>query len=737
MRFEGSVEEVIYRNDDNGYSVVRVKIDSIHDITTCVGCFPLVIEGENIILEGEWILDKLYGRQIRVSSAQIKLPTTEKSMIKYLSSGLFRGIGVKLATRIVSKYKERTFEVIEFAPNVLSTIKAISYEKALEIGQEFKNQKALQNVIMYLQSYDFTVGLAIKLYKVYGNSVQQKLEENPYQLVNDVVGIGFITADNIAKRIGIKKDSPFRVKAAIGYILSESANKKGDTFYNYDNLVSDALNILGLDKENYEDLIKSCIKECEKENSIILLDDDKNVMSSYFYNAEKSISKKLISLMNSTSNTFITDIDLDIRNFERYKGIKFHEKQAEAIVNSLQYGVNIITGGPGTGKTTIVEAILNILDLLGKSYALCAPTGRAAKRMSESTGREAKTIHRLLGINFESGALSFAHDETNPLDVDVVIVDEVSMCDVHIFNCLVRSIKNGSRFIMLGDKDQLPSVGAGNVLADMIRSKVIPVSYLTYIYRQDEKSMIVYNAHKINDGLFPKLDNNSKDFFFSEETDPAKILDTVVSLVSTRVTQKFNCNQKDIQILCPMKKGELGVENINRIIQNTINKSQEKIVKEKIEFRLNDRVIHTENDYQLEWTTNYDLSHGKGIFNGDMGYITAINPKKNIITVTFEDGKIANYVGADISELNLAYSISVHKSQGSEFKVVIIVLPPSISPFMTRNLIYTAITRAKEAVIIVGAKKTLSYMIGNNKILARNSKLLEFLKSEAEYSLDI
>lgn len=738
MRFEGCVEEVIYRNDENGYSVINAKVKTIPGLTVCVGSFPLVIEGENIIMEGDWKLDKIYGRQIVVSSAQIELPTTERSMIKYLSSGLFKGVGEKIATKIVEKYKEKTFEVIEYAPTVLSTMKSISLDKAIEISNEFKKQKALQNVIMFLQAYDFSVGLAIKLYKVYGNSVQQRLMENPYQLVNDVQGIGFITADNIAKRMGMPLDSPFRVNAAIVYVLNESANKNGDTFYNYHKLVDETLLLLGLDKFQYEDLVKNCIKECEEENRIIILDDGENVMSMFFYNTEKNISKKLISLMNSTSNTFLTDIEFDIKNFEKLKNISLHENQKQAIINSIQYGVNIITGGPGTGKTTIVEAILNILDSLGKTYALCSPTGRAAKRLSESTGKEAKTIHRLLGINYETGNLSFTYDESNPLNVDVVIVDEISMCDVSLFNSLLRSIKNGSRFIMLGDKDQLPSVGAGNVLADMIKSKAIPVSYLTYIYRQDKDSMIVYNAHQINEGLMPKLDNKNKDFFFFEEQDSKKAVDLIISLVSKRIPEKFKCNVSDIQVLCPLKKGEIGVENLNNKIQEALNgKTAEKIVKERTMFKLNDRVIHIENDYQLEWSTTNDLSHGKGVFNGDMGYISAINPKKNNLTVTFEDGKVVNYIGADISELNLAYSISVHKSQGSEFKVALIAIPSSFSPIMTRNLIYTGITRAKEIVVIVGSKKYLSYMIGNNKILQRNSKLLEFLKQEAEYSLDM
>ena len=731
MIFKGIVQDIIYRNVENGYSVVGVDIDGRYEVS--VGLFPLVAEGENIIIEGDWTDNARYGRQISVHSVQIDLPTNIDAMIIYLSSGLFKGVKITTATAIVNKFGLETFKVIENDPKRLSLVKGISFKRACEISNTFNERKDMQNAMIYLMSFDLTVNLAMKLFQVYGNNIRAILETNPYKLIKDVEGVGFNTADKIASRLGIEKDSKFRIASALVYVLDTVAYQNGHTYLKYEELISKTCNLLQLPEELYLGNIENIIYQEQLENNIIILEDfidGKIVMEYSFYLLEKDIASKLNTL-NKETNDILEGIEEDIENYQKANKIKLHDGQINAIKNCIGNGVNIITGGPGTGKTTILKCILKVFDSMHKTVALCAPTGRAAKRMSESTGYPAKTIHRMLGLTIQDDRRVFTYDNKNHLPYDVVICDEISMCDEIIFNYLLEALRPNARLILVGDKDQLPSVGAGNLLADLINSKCIKVSYLSQIFRQDATSLIVSNAHRINNGEMPEINNKSDDFFFSQKAESLDILDEVVELVNKRLPNYFGVDFKDIQVLCPVKKGLVGIENINKKLQASLNpKTEDKneILFGDTIFREGDSVIHIENNYDLEWVSDIDGTVGTGIFNGERGIIQEINPRVPSITVLFEDNKVAVYTQKDFSQLLLSYAITVHKSQGSEFKIVVMVLTPTNPMMLTRNLLYTAITRAKERVVIVGSKQILAKMVHNNTIAKRNTKLLDFIQ---------
>ena len=740
MKFSGTVESVIFQNIENGYSVIDVSVDGF--LYTAVGNMPPMSEGENVEIDGEIKENPKYGEQIAVRSVKKLMPNNKEGMIRFLSSELFSGVGYVLATSIVEAFGDKTFEVIEKEPLLLARLKGINIKKAMQISDAFTGNKAMQEVIVAFSAYEISVAVALKIYKAYGANAVKKVEENPYILINDIEGIGFKKADKIAMSLGIEKDSAFRIKAGICYVLSEVVVKNGHTHLPKDILIAECLDILELKRDEYEELIVSAIDELEIIGRVTLIDRDgyTAVILSKHYIAEKSIATKLVYMMNHTPPLML-DIDGDIKEYERINEIVLHENQKLAIKNCLRAGVNVITGGPGTGKTTIIRCIIGILKSQGYTVSLAAPTGRAAKRLSEATGEQAKTVHRMLDLDFKDGKGYFTYNENFRLSSDVIIVDEVSMCDEYMFNALIKSIKNGGRLIMVGDKDQLPSVGAGNVLADIIGANgIVPVSYLTQIYRQEnDKSLIVENAHRINRGEMPKIDNSSKDFFFDMKSSPKDIADAVISMVTERIPKYKGVQPKDIQVLCPMKKGIAGVEHLNVMLQETLNPhdiSKNEVHIGNFLLREGDKVIHTVNNYNLEWIKLDDMGDtaesGVGVFNGDIGYIKSIekNNGKTTLTVEFDDLRIAKYDSEAAYDLLLAYAISVHKSQGSEFPIAIIAVTAGNYMILTRNLLYTAVTRAKEMVVLIGDKDNVAKMVRNNYTQKRYSMLKDFIIEE-------
>ncbi len=740
MKFSGTVESVIFQNIENGYSVIDVSVDGF--LYTAVGNMPPMSEGENVEIDGEIKENPKYGEQIAVRSVKKLMPNNKEGMIRFLSSELFSGVGYVLATSIVEAFGDKTFDVIEKEPLLLARLKGINIKKAMQISDAFTGNKAMQEVIVAFSAYEISVAVALKIYKAYGANAVKKVEENPYILINDIEGIGFKKADKIAMSLGIEKDSAFRIKAGICYVLSEVVVKNGHTHLPKDILIAECLDILELQRDEYEELIVSAIDELEIIGRVTLIDRDgyTAVILSKHYIAEKSIATKLVYMMNHTPPLML-DIDGDIKEYERINDIVLHENQKLAIKNCLRAGVNVITGGPGTGKTTIIRCIIGILKSQGYTVSLAAPTGRAAKRLSEATGEQAKTVHRMLDLDFKDGKGYFTYNENFRLSSDVIIVDEVSMCDEYMFNALIKSIKNGGRLIMVGDKDQLPSVGAGNVLADIIGADgIVPVSYLTQIYRQEnDKSLIVENAHRINKGEMPKIDNSSKDFFFDMKSSPKDIADAVISMVTERIPKYKGVHPKDIQVLCPMKKGIAGVEHLNVMLQETLNPhdiSKNEVHIGNFLLREGDKVIHTVNNYNLEWIKLDDMGDtaesGVGVFNGDIGYIKSIekNNGKTTLTVEFDDLRIAKYDSEAAYDLLLAYAISVHKSQGSEFPIAIIAVTAGNYMILTRNLLYTAVTRAKEMVVLIGDKDNVAKMVRNNYTQKRYSMLKDFIIEE-------
>ena len=735
MRLEGEVTSIIYSNCETGYTIL--EIFSGVQFVSCVGYFPELFEGEKVVLDGEFVQDQKYGEQFRVEKCACLLPDKKDEMISYLASGLFRGIKDKTAQKIVAKFGDETFDVLANDPVKLATVKGISLDRAIELVERFNSLIFVKNLIIELQSHELTINTILKLYKAYGEDTKRVLEANPYQIIKDIDGFGFLTADKIALKLGYEKKGDERIKAGIMYTVTDVADKLGHTYLYHDDLLYRTIDLLALDRAFDEDLVETCLRKLEDENEIISLEVEERevIMSKVLYDNEKYIAKKLIELSTSSQNTFYMDLDSDLENYQKLNRIQLDEKQIEAIKNSLMYGVSIITGGPGTGKTTIIRAICAMLSNIQKSFALCAPTGRAAKRMTESTGYESKTIHRLLGLVVEDGAMRFKYNETNKLEVDVVIVDETSMCDTYITKSLLKALNSGTRIIFVGDKDQLPSVGAGNVLSDMINSNVLPVSYLKRIFRQDEGSMISINAHDVNSGKMIKLDNKATDFFFSSVDKYADLVPTLSEMVSKRIPNYFKVSQDDIQILAPAKKGLAGIDKLNEQLQDILNprKDGEELIIGTRRFRVGDKVIHIKNDYELEWEAEDGMT-GRGVFNGEMGVVRAVDVYNKDMLVEYDDTRKVVYSMGNFDEIQLAYAITVHKSQGSEFKVAVLV-PLENNPMLaTRNLLYTGITRGKQAVVILGTKQVVSKMIANNIIIKRNSMLLKFLQEEYEYS---
>lgn len=730
MIISGDVEKIIFRNEDNGYTVVDLR--SSGDYVTAVGVFPEIYEGMRLELSGGYKYHTRHGLQFLAESVKVVEPDGAAAIEKFLKSGIFKGVGEVTARNIVERFGERTLDVMKSSPEKLAEVKGISAKKAAEICATLREHGEMQDTLVYLQRFDVSLNLALKIYKTYGARTEEVIKTNPYQLISDVERVGFQTADKIAQEVGITKDSDFRIRAGIIYTLKEASNKSGHTALPDDILKKELLSLLGFDETYLEKVgcnIEDLIFLAEIKDYVV--DNARFYMLYKSYLTEKTIARRL-ALLEAAHGGIEVDFSEQIDKFEEMSGIKLHEKQREAVSNSLNSGVHVITGGPGTGKTTIIKCILHVLKFLKLSYQLCAPTGRAAKRMGEATGEEAKTIHRLLDLDFKDGKGYFTYNENTKIPADVVIVDEVSMVDEYVFSSLVKALQDGATLILVGDKDQLASVGAGNVLADVIASGLFKITYLDKIYRQSDGSMIIENAHLINHGKMPVLDNRAKDFFFVDKSDPTEVKEEVEALVTTRLPKYLKCEQTDVQVLCPMKKGVAGVISLNAAIRDSLNPkkdSSDDIKCGEYTFREGDKIMQTVNNYEQEWFEEVDgrIKRGAGVFNGDTGFIESIDRQNMKFNVRFDDNKVSEYSLSDIDQIIPAYAVSVHKSQGSEFKAVVVALSQGNYFIMTRNLLYTAVTRAKDLCVIVGAEDVVKRMVRNNYTAKRYTLLTRFL----------
>jgi len=732
MKLIGTIDHIIYRNSENGYTVLELLVGRKRE--TVSGKFPIVGIGEVLELEGEFKVNARYGEQFVAESVRVDSPTDTAAIEKYLACGLISGVGEATARNIVKAFGEKTLEVIEFEPMKLSSVRGISIKKASEIHATYQDIKKMQEAVMFLQKYDISINMAVKIYNKYKQRTEDVLMDNPYRLIEDIEGIGFKTADKIAMKLGIGHDSEIRIRAGVMFALGEIAEKQGSTVAYLDEVKSTAIMVLELD-ESYVDSIESAIADLEISGTIRKIkhfDNDALAITKY-YSMEDFIAKKLVNLA-SYGETESFGSEAEIEQYEKLNNISLHENQKEAILAGTSEKVVVITGGPGTGKTTIVKGIIKIFKNKRLKCMLMAPTGRAAKRLEEQTGEQASTIHRALEANFAKSGRGFVRDENNPLEADVIIVDEVSMLDVFLMSSLLKATSYGTRLILVGDKDQLPSVGAGNVLADIIASERFRVVELTQIFRQSEDSMIAYNAHKINNSEMPDLSKKSSDFFYSATHEPQAVANEIVSLITDRMPKYFNdISSEDIQVIAPMKAGIAGTNNLNVLIQEKLNpKSADKkeIELQKRVFRVGDKVMQIVNNYDREWEkfTGFGYpTYGSGVFNGDMGYIDDILTEINEVFVTFDDGRRACYSYAELDEIVLSYAITIHKSQGSEFPAVIIPIMGGSPLLMNKNLLYTAVTRAKRMVVLIGKSSNVFYMINNKSSAVRNTMLKQLI----------
>ena len=718
---KGYVEHIVFRNEDNGYTVFNLNNDD-GDLT-CVGNFNYLSEGELVEVNGEYVVHSIYGTQLRVLSYEIKAPEDLLSIERYLGSGAIKGVGASLAGRIVKKFREDTFRIIEEEPERLAEVRGISERMAREIAVQVEEKKDMRKAMIYLQKFGISTTLAAKIYQFYGPKTYQVLEGNPYQLADQIQGIGFKIADEIATKIGIHSDSDFRIRSGIFYTLQQSV-AEGHVYLTKDVLLRRASALLEVEIKD----IEKYLMDLSMEKKIVLKESEEGlrVYVSHFYYLELNTAKMLHDLNLEYEEANVV-IEKKIHQIEKEAEMQLDEKQENAVMAAVRNGIMILTGGPGTGKTTTINAMIEYFHSENMEIMLAAPTGRAAKRMTEATGWEAQTIHRLLEVNGNPeedenpNRNGFARNADNPLETDVIIIDEMSMVDLPLMNALLTAIVPGTRLILVGDQNQLPSVGPGSVLRDLIRSECFPIVCLTHIFRQASQSDIVVNAHKIHNGEEVILDNKSKDFFFLKRYDVNVIWKVLVTLVSQKLPRYVDARPQDIQILTPMRKGALGVENLNQILQKYLNPpAPDKAERENGGniLREGDKVMQIRNNYQMEWEirgiNGIVAERGMGVFNGDLGMIRSINPYTEVITVEFEEGKFADYTFKQADELELAYATTIHKAQGSEYPAVVIPLLGGPRMLMTRNLLYTAVTRARKCVTIVGSDVTFQAMIGNH-----------------------
>ncbi|VHX74363.1 DNA helicase, RecD/TraA type [Clostridioides difficile] len=722
-KLEGMISEIVFKNEDNGYTIAHLVNEN--DEIVVVGCMPTLAIGESIEVEGKWVNHKIYGTQFEVNSFMPVTPSSLEGIYVYLSSGMIHGIGEKMAKRIIDKFGVDTLEVIQNSPEKLQEVEGIGSKKVKQIVKSYEEDRELRNIIIQLSPFGITPNYCLKIYKKYKSSAIEVINKNPYQLAEDIRGIGFKVADSIASKIGIDKNSKDRICQGILYTLNKSLSN-GHTYLPEHVLIQDSEKLLELNGE----IIKECVMMLVYNQKIHIekVNNENLIYLMPYYLAENGVCSQIVKLSQYEFEDLKIDIDNEINVLEEDKKIKLAEKQILAVKESVNSGVLIITGGPGTGKTTTINAIIDIFENNGKSVTLAAPTGRAAKRMSETSNKEAKTIHRLLEMGFSTDDdLTFFKDEEDPINSDVIIVDEVSMVDIILMYNLLRAIKLGTRVILVGDSDQLPSVGAGNVLKDMINSNIINVVKLNEIFRQAQESMIIVNAHKINNGEPLYLNTKGKDFFFIRKSTNEEILNEIIGLVNERLPKFYKVDKlKDIQVLSSMRKGELGVTNLNIELQKYLNKKEKFKVEESFSkrlFRVGDKVMQVKNNYTKKWETEDQKESGEGIYNGDIGYVYHIDKDKKTIYILFDQTKIVSYLYDELDEIDHSFCTTIHKSQGSEFPVVVLPIAWAPPMLLSRNLLYTAVTRAKKLVVLVGDVKYLEYMIKNNRVNQRYSKL--------------
>jgi exodeoxyribonuclease V alpha subunit len=727
VEITGVIEEIVFRNEENGFTVMEIRNDEDRGLVTAVGSLPFANQGEKVRIVGEWTMHPDYGQQIKIYNMESVVPATLDGLEKYLSSGLIKGVGPATAKKLIEHFGMDVLSIIEFRPDRLTEVDGIGPARAEMIAASYAQHRELREVMIFLQSHGITTAYAVKIYKIYGNHAIALIKENPYRLADEVEGIGFKMADRVARNIGVAFDSPYRIASGVKYVLSHAA-ADGHTYLPKDILVERASELLGVDRS----LVENAIVSLAVHQAVFAeeIEDHTAVYLAAFYYAEVGVCRRLLELSLTDIEWGMINIEDMLRNFQKKEKMLFAHKQREAVIEAMLNGVTVITGGPGTGKTTIINCIIKLMEQQGMTVVLAAPTGRAAKRMAETTGREAKTIHRLLEYSYGENGPYFQKNEDNPILADAIIIDEMSMVDVLLMNNLLKAIIPGTRLVLVGDVDQLPSVGPGNVLRDIISSGIIKVVYLTEIFRQAQESMIVLNAHRINQGHMPYLNIKGGDFFFDKREKPDVILDTMFDLICRRLPGFGSYDpMKDMQVLSPMRKGAIGVNNLNVELQRILNppsgQKREKTLR-GILFREGDKVMQIKNNYRTVWRKKMDgfvIEEGEGVFNGDIGYIQSIDNEEQSVVVLFDDDKEVVYDFTQLDELDLAYAISVHKSQGSEFPVVIIPLAWGPPMLMTRNLLYTAVTRAMEMVIIVGRERVIEAMVRNNYIEKRYSGL--------------
>lgn len=741
VEWEGYVERITFRNEENGYTVLFLVDTEEQEEMCCVGSFSYVSEGMYLKVTGREVVHKTYGPQLQVEQYEEKQPSDAVAVERYLGSGAIKGVGPALAARIVKRFGEDSFDIIEREPERLAEVKGISEKMAIRIAEQFNEKRQMRQAMIFLQDYGISMNLAVKIYKHYGDQMYEVLQKNPYRLAEDIQGIGFKIADTIARQAGFLMDSEYRIRAGVLYVLQQSGSQ-GHCYLPEEELVRYAAELLLVDR----DAVARELEQMMLDKDLVVQEDagERRIYSSSLYYMELNCGRMLLDL-NIPYHIDEVALDKMIRKIEGQERIQLDELQRRAVIEGIRSGVTIITGGPGTGKTTTINTILQVFEQEGMEILLAAPTGRAAKRMSETTGWEAQTIHRLLEINGavmdgeQRGPMHFERNEKQPLEADVIIVDEFSMVDIYLLNALLRAIVPGTRLIMVGDVNQLPSVGPGNVLRDMIQAEFCPVVRLHRIFRQAAESQIVVNAHRINSGEEIPLNNQSPDFLHLEREESGAVINVIVQLIMQKLPPHVDASPYDIQVLTPTRKGELGVENLNKVLQRYMNPPEAgKIEREfhGVLFREEDKVMQIKNDYQIRWYKKTRLGdiyeEGTGVFNGDTGAIKEIIPVDETVVVEFEEGKLVEYEFHQMDEMELAYAITIHKSQGSEYPAVILPLLSGPRMLMNRNLLYTAVTRAKKCVTTVGSNRVIQQMIHNVNEQKRYSTLCQRIKEMEE-----